>query len=120
MGRRASHFGGASLYWPKPNTDWSLNNRLDCSNTLKELYPLFKSIISKYIDIDYALNIGFEKTIEYLIDNLNQKEIDDIKQFFKDNNEIYTKLMISAPNLSIKEMELAKEHYKTYKKTFHC
>ncbi len=42
------------------------------------------------------------------------------KQFFKDNNEIYTKLMISAPNLSIKEMELAKEHYKTYKKTFHC
>lgn len=42
------------------------------------------------------------------------------KQFFKDNNETYTKLMISAPNLSIKEMELAKEHYKTYKKTFHC
>lgn len=42
------------------------------------------------------------------------------KQFFKDNNELYTKLMISSPNLSIKEMELAKEHYKTYKKTFHC
>jgi len=42
------------------------------------------------------------------------------KQFFKDNNELYTKLMISSPNLSIKEMELAKENYKTYKKTFHC
>lgn len=42
------------------------------------------------------------------------------KQFFKDNNELYTKLMISSPNLSIKEMELAKAHYKTYKKTFHC
>lgn len=42
------------------------------------------------------------------------------KDFFKNNNETYTKLMISAPNLSIKEMELAKSHYKTYKNTFHC
>lgn len=42
------------------------------------------------------------------------------KQFFKDNNETYTKLMISSPNLSIKEMEIAKAHYKIYKKSFHC
>ncbi len=42
------------------------------------------------------------------------------KDFFKNNNETYTRLMISSPNLSIREMELAKSHYKSYKKTFHC
>jgi nitrate reductase NapAB chaperone NapD len=42
------------------------------------------------------------------------------KDFFKNNNETYTRLMISCPNLSIREMELAKSHYKSYKKTFHC
>ena len=41
------------------------------------------------------------------------------KDFFKDNNETYTRLIISAPNLSINELQLARLHYKTYKKSFH-
>jgi len=41
------------------------------------------------------------------------------KDFFTKNNETYTRLMVSAPNLSIKEMEMAKINYILYRKSFH-
>jgi len=41
------------------------------------------------------------------------------KDFFKSKNDQYTKLMISSPNLSIKEMEEAKKNYILYRKTYH-
>lgn len=65
-------------------------------------------------EVDKFMNLVYAEYCSKPVFRINAK------QFFKDNNETYTKLMISAPNLSIKEMELAKEHYKTYKKTFHC
>lgn len=65
-------------------------------------------------EVDKFMNLVYAEYCSKPVFRINAK------QFFKDNNETYTKLMISAPNLSIKEMELAKAHYKSYKKTFHC
>ena len=64
-------------------------------------------------EVDKFMNLVYSQYCSKPVFRINAKK------FFKDNNETYTKLMISAPNLSIKEMELAKADYKKYKKTFH-
>jgi hypothetical protein len=65
-------------------------------------------------DVDHFMNLVYAQYCLKPVFRMNAK------QFFKDNNETYTKLMVSSPNLSIKEMEMAKTHYKIYKQTFHC
>ncbi len=40
------------------------------------------------------------------------------KDFFKDNTELFTKLMVSSPNLSIYEMKIAKLNYEQSKNDF--
>jgi hypothetical protein len=40
----------------------------------------------------------------------------DAKMFFDENNSIYTKLFTDAPNLSLKELQLAKSKYAIYQR----
>lgn len=65
-------------------------------------------------DVDRFMNLVYAQYCLKPIFRVNAKD------FFKNNNETYTKLMMSAPNLSISEMETAKTYYKKYKKTYHC
>jgi hypothetical protein len=70
--------------------------------------------IRTYIEeIDKFMNLVYAQYCLSPVYRINAKE------FFKSNNEKYTSLMISAPNLSISEMEMAKRNYKNYRKTFH-
>jgi hypothetical protein len=63
-------------------------------------------------EVDQFLNLIYAQFCLKPVFRINAKD------FFKINNEKYTHLMVSAPNLSIKEMQLAKNHYLLYKKNF--
>lgn len=66
-----------------------------------------------YIDeVDQFLNLIYAQFCLKPVYRINAKT------FFKNNNDKYTRLMVSAPNLSIKEMLLAKKNYLIYKKNF--
>jgi hypothetical protein len=69
--------------------------------------------IRTYIEeVDQFMNLVYAQYCLLPVYRLNAKE------FFKSNNDQYTKLMVSAPNLSINELEIAKTNYKIYKKTY--
>ena len=70
--------------------------------------------IKTYIEqVDQLMNLVYAQYCLSPIYRLNAKD------FFTKNNETYTKIMVSAPNLSIAELELTRKNYKLYRKTYH-
>jgi hypothetical protein len=65
--------------------------------------------IRKYIEkVDNFLGIIAAQVLKSPIYRMNAIE------FFSENNEIYTKLITSAPNLTLKELRISREKYNDY------